>query len=143
MRDRGNDRRSAAFPYQPVVGAVRRQAFAATEAIERVVGIDQLFRVLRVHLATLALAIRTELAAHVRAFIPIDSRPPQRIENRLLRGRRTPFLVGVFDAQYELAALAAGERLVDQRDVGRPDVGITSRARCDASTNLHFPIIGR
>jgi hypothetical protein len=49
-------------------------------------------------------------------------------------------LVGILDAQDELAAVLAGEAEVEQRDVGGADVRITGRRRSDTGTNLHLPV---
>lgn len=85
--------------------------------------VDQLLRVFLVDVAALALAVGTVRTTDVRAFAPVDAQPAQCVEDLLfgLAGRAQ--LIGVFNAQDELAAVLFGKAVVEQRDVGRADVG--------------------
>src|SRR5262245_34016977 len=97
--------------------------------------LDQLVGVLLVYLTTLTLTIRAVRTTDVRALVPFDAEPAQRVEDLLfgLAGRAQ--LVGVLDAQDELAAVLTSETEVEQRDVGGADVRIAGGGRRDASTN--------
>ena len=62
------------------------------------------------------------LALHHRLAIPVQTQPLQAFEDVGGVLRLAPFLVGVFDAEQELAALMAGEQPVEHRRAGRADV---------------------
>ncbi len=96
---------------------------------------DQLIRILPVDLATFALPIRAVRTANVRALVPLDTQPAQGIENLLLGLSGRAQLVGVFDAQDELATVLASEAQVEQCDVGGADMRVAGRRWRDTGTN--------
>ena len=61
----------------------------------------------------------------------------QSLDDRGFGGGRTALLVGVLDAQDELATLAAGKDAVEQRHVGGADMRIPGGAGCNAGSDGH------
>jgi len=111
---------------EPVLGAEAAICLAA---------LDQDARVGAVDLAPLALAVRGMGPAYIGTFIPRQSDPVERVEDQLLGVGARPGLIGVLDAQHELASLLAREDVVEQRDVRGADVGIAGRRWCDPHTH--------
>ena len=111
------------------------EALGRAEAREGMAFADQLVRVFLVDLATLALPVRTVRAANVRALVPFDAQPAQGIENLLFGLTSRANLVGVFDAQDELATVLTGEAQVEQRDIGGADMGVAGWRRRDTGTD--------
>ena len=97
---------------------------------------NQLLGVFLVNGLAFALAVRAVFAALVRALIPVEAEPGQRLEDGGFAFRRRTGLVGVFDAQDELAALALGEGAVEQRDVSGADVRVAGRGWRNTGTDL-------
>ncbi|MCY1426439.1 hypothetical protein D9M71_422600 [compost metagenome] len=116
-------------------GAHRIQALRGAEAGEGVALLDQFVGVLLIDGAALALPIRAMRAADVRAFVPFDAEPAQGVEDLLFGLAGGAQLVGVLDAQDELAAVLAGEAEVEQRDVGGADVRVAGGRRRDTGAN--------
>ena len=56
--------------------------------------------------------------AYIRAFIPAQAEPVKRIQDGLFRLGSAAGLVGILDAQQELAPVGAGKTHVEQGDVG-------------------------
>jgi hypothetical protein len=100
-------------------------------------GVEQLRGVRAVDLPALALAVRPLGAADVRALVPVQAEPAQRGENRGLALARAAHRVRVLDAQDELAAVLPGKAQVEERDVGRADVGVARGRGRDACANRH------
>ncbi len=123
------------FLVRHLLGTHLIQALAAAEARERMALADQLVRVLLVDLAALALPVRAMRTANVRTLVPFDAQPAQRIVDLLLGFTGRAHLIGILDAQDELAAVLSGEAQVEQRDVGSTDVGIAGRRWRDAGAN--------
>src|SRR5690606_15810913 len=118
-----------------LLGAQGVQTLGGAEARERVALGDQLVRVLLVDGSPLALPVRTMGPAHVRTLVPFDAQPAQRVEDLLLGLPGGAHLVGVLDAQDELATVLTGEAEIEQGDVGSADVRITGRRRRNTGTN--------
>ena len=97
--------------------------------------LNQLVGVFLVEPAALGLAVRAVRTTHIRTFIPLNAKPAQGIEDLLFGLAAGAQLVGVFNAQDELAAMLAGKHHVEQGDIGRANVGITGGRRRDAGTN--------
>src|SRR5206468_11823231 len=70
-------------------------------------------------------------------LVPVEAQPGEPVEDhlRMLVGRAR--LVGVFDAQQELAALVAGVQPVEERRAGASDVEVTRRGGSEADANGH------
>jgi hypothetical protein len=118
-----------------LLGAHLVQLFGGAEAREGVAQVDQLLRVLLIDIAALALPVRAVGAADVRAFAPLDTQPAQGVENLLLRLAGRTQLIGVLDAQDELATMLLGEAVVEECDISRADMGVASWRGRDASAN--------
>ena len=86
-------------------------------------------------LRALALAVRRVRAADVGPLVPRQADPAERVEDHLLGVGARARLIGVLDAQDELAALLAREHVVEQRDVRGADVRIAGRRWCDPHTD--------
>src|ERR1700679_3890707 len=85
-----------------------------------------------INFRTLRLAIRPQRTSDIRAFIPREAEPAERIEYLLFGSGDEAGTVGVLDAQHKLTASLPGVKIVNQADVGSPDVGVAGRARSDA-----------
>ncbi len=111
------------------------EPFRRAEALEGVTRREQLLRILAIDARAFALTVRAVRTADVGAFVPRQPAPAQRLEDRALALGRAAGVVGILDAQHELAAVLAGETIVDQRDVRRANVRIAGRRRRDAGAN--------
>jgi hypothetical protein len=80
-------------------------------------------------------------ATYVRAFVPLQPKPAQGIQDVLFRLLRTANLIRVFNPQDELATVLTGEAQVKQRHEGGANVGITGGRRCDSGTYGHENIL--
>ena len=88
-------------------------------------------------LPALALPVGTARSSAVRPFVPLDTRPPQRVEDHGLRRGVRSFPVGIFDAQDELTAVLAGEYPVEERHISGADMGVAGGRRRNARANSH------
>ncbi len=82
------------------------QTLRRAEAFKGVTRRKQLLDVLAINRGALALTIRAVRAADVRAFIPIEPAPAQRLQDRPLALAGAARSIGILDAQDELAAVA-------------------------------------
>ena len=71
----------------------------------------------------------------VRALVPVEPEPRERVDDLLDVLRRRALAVGVLDAQHERPARAAGEQPVVEGGAGAPDVEGARRRRCEADTH--------
>src|SRR4051794_1443904 len=76
--------------------------------------------------------------ALVRALVPVEPEPAQRVVDLLLAVGAEACAVGVLDPQDERAALLPDEREVEQRHVRRADVRITGRRGGDPKPHAHL-----
>ena len=106
-------------------------------ALEGMSRFEQDLGVLRVDREAFALPVRAVRAADIRAFVPAQSEPVQRLEDDALGCDGAARAIRVLDAQDERAAEMLGVEIVDQRDVGRANVRIARRRRRDASPDRH------
>src|SRR5690606_22325897 len=81
------------------------------------------------------LAIGAVGAALVRALVPVQMQPFQRSQDVILGLAGTAHLVGVLDAQDELATVLAGKAQIEEGNVGSADVGVAGRRWRDARTD--------
>ena len=87
--------------------------------------IQQPVAMLGIDRAAFRLAIGAMRAADIRAFIPAEPQPAQRIEDLHLGFGGRAHLIGILDPQQKLAAMLLGKAIVDQRDIGSADMRIT------------------
>ena len=88
-------------------------------------------------LQPLRLVVRRDAARRFRPFVPIEAQPAQAVQDRRERLLDVPLLVGVVDAQDELAALPFGEQPVEQRRPHAADVQVAGRAGSETSADGH------
>ena len=72
--------------------------------------------------AALRLEVGRVRAADLGPFVPVDAQPAEAVEDRRQRRLDVALLVGVVDAQDELAAVPAREQPVEQRRAHAADV---------------------
>src|SRR5437868_755319 len=89
-----------------------------------------------VNFSALALKVRTQVAADVRAFVPIESEPFQTVVNRGGSFLGVAFRVSVFDSQNEFAAVMTDKEPVEQSRARAANVQIAGRRRREANTNV-------
>src|SRR5437879_3912489 len=63
------------------------------------------------------------------ALVPVQAKPLDGVEQRILSSRHEPLPVGVLDADHKLAAVLARKQPVKEEGAERPDVGQPRRAR--------------
>ncbi len=97
--------------------------------------------VLAVDLSALRLAIGAEGAADIGALVPGKAEPAQRVEYLLLRRGDEARAVRVFNAQNKFAAALAGVDVINQADVGGPDMWVAGGAGSDADADRSFGIV--
>ena len=85
------------------------------------------FEVALVQFRALTLQIRSEIAADVRTFVPVQAEPFKPPVNGGHRFLGVPLDIGVFDAQNEFAAVMARKQPVEQCGARTADVQISSR----------------
>ena len=103
---------------------------------EDVTGVLKSFQIALVQFRALTLQIRSEIAANMRAFIPIQAEPLQSFVNRCHRFLGVSFDVGVFDAQHEFTAVMPRKQPVEQRGARPSNVQVASRR--GSETNADF-----
>ena len=134
---RGSGRRSRSSASSP---SAPRAAPPAARASRSTVGrpaLHELRRVLAVDGAPLALAVGRVRARPCPAPRPTRGRATERLEDHGLARGGAALAVGVLDAQDELAAVFAGERVVEERDVRGAHVRIARGARGYARPDRH------
>ena len=85
-------------------------------------------QVLFIDVAALALEVGAHLAADFGAFVPVDAEPLQAVEQLLQSGVRVALLIGVFDAEHQLAAGLARIEPIEESCASCTDVSGSSRA---------------
>lgn len=95
--------------------AISLDFFLGAEAAVRAALFDQLPRVLGVEVAALGLDIRAVIAADIRTFVIGQARLTHGLVNQIDRAGHFALLIGIFDAQNELAAVLLGEQIGIQR----------------------------
>ena len=115
-----------------LLAAQGRQPLCRAEAAERLAGGEEPVRVAPVEGLAFALPVRTALAADVRPLVPVEAQPPQRGKDPRFRSAGAAGLIGVLDAQHELAAVALRQGAVEECHVGRAHMGISGGTGRDA-----------
>ena len=86
------------------------------------------------------LEVGTVLAADPRTFVPIEAEPSQTLHDRLDRSLDLAGLVGVLDAQDELAAVPTGEQPREQGGADVANVRVAGGTRCETGSDIgHGP----
>ena len=117
--------------------------------VERHVGfsvVEQLSDVPAVDVAPLALAVGAVVAAEAYAFVELNAQPLEGFDDILLCARHKAGGVGVFDAENEVAAVLAGEKIVVEGGTHAADMQRPRGAGCEAHTDFsfgHIFILGR
>src|SRR5215216_834683 len=83
--------------------------------LENVTGILKFFQVTLVEIGAFALQIRSEIAADMRSFVPIQTQPFQPIVNGGHRFLGVSLDVSVFDTQHEFSAVMPRKKPVEKR----------------------------
>ena len=108
----------------------------AAEAVIRAALFAQELRILAEQLAPLGLHIRPHRAADVGAFVVIEAAFGHRLVDHVDRTLDQTALIGVFDAENELAVMAAGNEPCIERRAQIADVHIARGARRKARADL-------
>ncbi len=104
-----------------------RQLLGRAEAVVGVTAREQVGRDLPIECETVSLPIRSERAADVRPFVPAEAKPPDVIEDGVLRRAGGTLRVGVLDAEHERATVPTREQPVEQRRARVADVQLARR----------------
>ena len=116
--------------------AARVDLLGRAVAVVRRAGLAQALGDVGVDREPVGLAVGAELAAHLRALVPVDAEPAQRAEDRVVALLGVAGEVGVLDAEHQGAAEVARERPVEQRAAHVADVDEAGRARREADPHL-------
>src|SRR5439155_1595532 len=81
--------------------AVGLELLFRTEAVVRLIVLQQLFRVRIVEVQPLRLLVRTARTADVRPLVPVETQPAQIAQDCRLGLRRRTLHVGILDTQHE------------------------------------------
>ena len=119
------------------LGARLVQPLLRAKAIVGMAGLDQLFGIRQIEVAALGLHIGAAGAADIRAFVMREAGGGERLVDQLDRARHLALLIGVLDAQDELAAVAAREQIGVQRRAQVAQVHVSRRAGGEAGANFH------
>src|SRR3982750_4494240 len=83
----------------------------------------------------LRLVVRPVRAADLGPLVPVEAEPAEAVEDGLQRLGDVALLVGVVDAQDELAAVLAGEQPVEKGRADAADVQVAGRAGGESRAN--------
>ena len=101
------------------------QFLRRAEARVGVTGFGKLGDHIAVDMATFRLPVRTVVPADLGAFVPVETEPTQRVQQRGVGLLRVTGGVGVFNAEHEGPARVPGVCPVEQRRTKHSDVRIT------------------
>jgi hypothetical protein len=92
--------------------------------------------------APFTLDVRRKRSAHVRTFIPSQSKPAQIFDDGVSEFCRTPIAVEIFNAEDQLSAVLFGAFLRAPEGDGMANMKITRRGGSDAAAigNFRFQI---
>ena len=91
--------------------------------------VEKLLHIFLIEVHTLRLAVGAEVAALVRAFVPVEPHPAHAVEDALLVFLRRALHVRVFYAEYERASVPARVQPVEKGRVRAADVQRSRGAR--------------
>ena len=103
--------------------------------------VQQSLAVLAVNLRTFALAVGSIGSAYIRAFIPLQADPAQRVKNHLLAAGYKPCTVRILNAQHKPAATLLGKHIVQQTDIRGADMRVARGRRRDPHSHRSFRTI--
>ena len=99
--------------------------------------LHQLQRVGHIQIPPLGLDVGTVITAHVRAFVIVQPGQTHTLVDHVHRARNLPFLVGILNAQDELAAVLTGEQVGIQGGAQAAQMQVAGGAGSETSTNGH------
>src|SRR5262249_39427136 len=97
--------------------------------------VDQGLNSLMVAFEFLRLIVGTMRTTDFGAFIPIKTQPAKAVQNGLQRLLDIPLLIGVIDAQNELAAMLLGKEPIEEGRSDAANMQKTSRTRGKTCAN--------
>ena len=106
------------------------QTVLVAEAVISMSQLYQLFSICLEHAHPFTLDIRTDRAADIGAFVPVEAGLAQGIVNDIDRTFDITFLVGVLDTQDKSAVMFFGDQVGVQCGTQVTDMHITGRAGC-------------
>ena len=106
--------------------AVGLDQFGRVEVPERPAGVEQVLHGLGIELPALRLEVRSVWSADFGPFVPVKSQPPEGVQDGRQCGVDIPLLVGVVDAEDELAAVVPRPEPVEQGGAHAADVHVAS-----------------
>src|SRR5204863_2072351 len=117
----------------------RRAKTERARIFENMAGVLKLFQIPLVNIRSLALQIRSEISAHMRTFIPIETEPAQSFIDRGGCFFGIARSIGVLDAQNEFAVVMSREEPIEKGGARAADVEIASgrRGKTDADFGSH------
>src|SRR5262249_57897083 len=107
--------------------------------LEDVTGILKLLEIPLVKFGPLTLQVRSEIAADVRAFVPVQAEPLQALINGCHRFFGVLLCIGVFNSQDEIPAVMPREEPVEKSRARPANMQITGRrgGETDADIREH------
>src|SRR5215469_1505773 len=115
--------------------ALELQLFLSAEAQVRLSLIQQAVGMLAINGEALGLAIGTEGAAHVRAFVPVETQPLQIGDQLIFEAGFAAVDVRVFDAEHHGPTLLAREKPIEESGAGVADVKVAGRGWSEADAD--------
>ena len=139
---RGRRGHPAAAVDEPLLAALRRLALGLDFLGGRIVAVCESAGKQPVHRLPVArlprrLEVRRVRAVHLRALVPVEPEPAEPVEDRLQCLPDVAPLVGVVDAQNELAAVPARVQPIEQGGPHAADVQVTGGARREPRADGH------
>src|SRR5438132_8533379 len=121
----------------------RRTKSQRALVLEDVTGVLKLFQIALVKIGALTLQIGSEIAADVRAFVPLQAQPLQSLINGGHRFLGVSLDIRVFDAQHEFPAVMPRKQPVEQRGARPANVQVAGGrgGETDADFRFHSVVI--
>ena len=113
------------------LGAFCLQFFGSIECYVGFSLFEELLYILLVDVATLALTVGTVLSAEGNAFVELDSEPAERLDDVVFGSGNEAVGVGIFNAEHQIAAMLACEKVVVQCCTNATDVQRTGGTWCE------------
>ena len=97
--------------------------------------------VIGIGLHAFGLAVGAKRAPDFHPFVPLQSHPPQILEDGLLGFAGGSLKVGILDAEDEGALLTASEQPVEERRAGVANVQVTGGGWSETQTHQEYRIL--